>query len=156
MWDTLKWFSRKFGLLAVDEVQRLSEKRKYIQEELVNTVTQPQRKAPVPDKSVVWALEEGAAFVPIVSSSGTSAPAPPVLDAYILGVVRFQVGCSARFSDLQHTRPGELKITTSTLELQAWQTKTTSAVSIKKNPVPLICPKYSFTGVEWWDGLVST
>ena len=156
VWDTLKWFSRKFGLLAVDEVARLSEKRKYIQEELVNTVTQPQRKAPVPDKSVIWALEEGAACVPIVSSSGTVAPSPPVLDSYILGVVRFQVGCSARFSDLQHTRPGEFKVTTNTVELQAWQTKTTSAVSIKKNPVPLICPKYSFTGVEWWDGLVST
>ena len=28
VWDTLKWFSKKFGLLAIDEIFRLTEKKK--------------------------------------------------------------------------------------------------------------------------------
>ena len=31
--------------------------------------------------------------------------APRELDTFILGIVRYQVGCSARFNDLQHTAP---------------------------------------------------
>ena len=65
-------------------------------------------------------------------------------------MARFQVACSARFNDLQHTSPGGYKLTEATLELQAWQTKTVSAFRIKKNPVPLIAPLYSFTGLDWW------
>ena len=37
VWDTLKWYSRKFGLLQVDSIHRLQEKRKAIQEDLVPT-----------------------------------------------------------------------------------------------------------------------
>ena len=37
----------------------------------------------------------------------------------------------------------------STVELSAWQTKTVSAFKMKKSPVPLIAPKYSFTGHDW-------
>ena len=48
-------------------------------------------------------------------------------------MARFQVACSARFNDLQHTSPGGYKLTEATLELQAWQTKTVSAFRIKKN-----------------------
>ena len=36
------------------------------------------------------------------------------------------------------------------VELKAWQTKTVSAARINRNPVPLIAPKYSFTGIPWW------
>ena len=33
------------------------------------------------------------------------------------------------------------------------QTKTVSAFKMKKSPVPLIAPKYSFTGHDWWTPL---
>ena len=68
------------------------------------------------------------------------------------------MGCSARFKDLQHTAPSTLKHTTTTLEFSAWQTKTVSAARIRKHPVPLICPKYSFTGSRghaWWQPLLT-
>ena len=72
------------------------------------------------------------------------------IDAFILGMVRFQVGSSARFNDLQHTSPSTMKITSNAIEMMAWQTKTASAFRIKKNPVPLIAPKLSLSGVDWW------
>ena len=78
------------------------------------------------------------------------------IDAFIMGLVRFQVGCCARFNDMQHTSPGTLKVTTSTIEMMAWQTKTASAFKIKKNPVPLIAPKLSLSGVDWWTDWVET
>ena len=38
------------------------------------------------------------------------------------------------------------------MELAAWQTKTHSAVVVKKKPVP----KYSFSGKDWWTPLITT
>ena len=72
----------------------------------------------------------------------------------ICAVARFQVACSARFNDLQHTALFEVTEQGKTLELRAWQTKTVSAFRIKKHPVPLIAPLYSFTGVDWWSPLL--
>ena len=110
---------------------------------LTPAVVQPARKAKVPPKEVIWALEEGAAGVPLLpgahSPQEKGAYAPRELDTFILGIVRYQVGCSARFNDLQHTAPSTLKHTTTTLEFSAWQTKTVSAARIRKHPVPLIC-----------------
>ena len=54
------------------------------------------------------------------SPKGTQAR--EAIDAFILGLVRFQVGCCARFDDLQHTSPVTLRVTTSTIEMMAWQT----------------------------------
>ena len=71
-------------------------------------------------------------------------------------MVRFQVARSARFNDLQHTSTSSLQISSSTIELSAWQTKTVSAFKMKKSPVPLIAPKYSFTGHDWWTPLTIT
>ena len=42
-----------------------------------------------------------------------------VLGAFILGFARFQVGCSARFNDLQHVHPKDLIHTSNTVELKA-------------------------------------
>ena len=84
------------------------------------------------------------------ASTGASTSPKFVLDRYICAMARFQVACSARFNDLQHTSPSGYKLTETTLEPQAWQTKTVSAFRIKKNPVPLIAPLYSFTGLDWW------
>ena len=59
VWDTIRWFSKKFGILDPQECVRLNKKA-YLEEELVETTTKPQRKAAVPSKEVLWALEEGA------------------------------------------------------------------------------------------------
>ena len=148
-WDILKWFSTKFQTLDVTATHRLASKKKWLQETLVSTAATPQRKAVVPAKEVILALEQGAA-------AGGADPrrkgqvAREAIDAFILGMVRFQVGSSARFNDLQHTSPSTMKITSNTIEMMAWQTKTASAFRIKKNPVPLIAPKLSLSGVDWW------
>eukprot|EP00434_Breviolum_minutum_P002202 symbB.v1.2.001939.t1/scaffold55.1/size374282/21 len=143
VWDTLKWFSTKFQTLDVTATHRLASKKKWLQETLVSTASTPQRKAVVPAKEVILALEQGAA-------AGGAEIAREAIDAFILGMVRFQVGSSARFNDLQHTSPSTMKVTSNTIEMMAWQTKTASAFRIKKNPVPLIAPKLSLSGVDWW------
>ena len=146
IWNTLRWFSARFGLLDPDSLERLKAKRKTIQEGLVETNIKPQRKAQLPSKEVIMLLEK------VASGAGLTGPltAKNTLDRYICAIARFQVACSARFNDLQHTSPGGYKLTETTLELQAWQTKTVSAFRIKKNPVPLIAPLYTFTGMDWW------
>ena len=63
-WGTLKWLSIKLGMLNVDEHKQLLEKRKAIQETLVDTQVKPQRKAVVPTRAIVWALEQGAEGTP--------------------------------------------------------------------------------------------
>ena len=60
-WDTLKWFSTKFQTLDVTATHRLASKKKWLQETLVSTASTPQRKAVVPAKEVILALEQGAA-----------------------------------------------------------------------------------------------
>ena len=144
VWDTLKWFSKKFGLLAIDEIFRLTEKKKSLSESLVSTVHRPMRKAQVPSKAFVIQVEETAAR----SLPGTADSRIDLMDSFICGIVRFPIGTCARFSDLQHTNPDTLRVTSTTVELEAWPTKTHSAVVVKKKPVPLICPKCSFSRTE--------
>ena len=62
IWQTLNWLSKIFGLLKVDEHQRLVTKKKALEEELAPMVVRPQKKAAVPLREVIWALEEGAAL----------------------------------------------------------------------------------------------
>ena len=128
----------------MESLQRLQSKKKYLQ-----------RKAVVPSKEVIWALEQGAAAVGAVSHS-KGVQAREAIDAFIMGLVRFQVGCCARFNDMQHTSPGTLKVTSTTIEMMAWQTKTASAFRIKKNPVPLIAPKLTLSGADWWTDWIET
>ena len=146
-WGTLKWLSIKLGMLNVDEHKQLLAKRKAIQETLVDTQVKPQRKAVVPTRAIVWALEQGAEGAPSESQVPELTKA---VDRYIMAMARFNLACSARFNDVQHTSPQTVKSTSNTLELLAWQTKTTSAVAIKRNPVPLIAPLFSFSGARWW------
>ena len=106
VWETLRWFSKRFGFLKIDACERLMEKKKTLQEEGVDTVARPQRKAILPTKEVIWTLEEVAAGPgPTPAQSGEGPSPVELLDQYICGVVRFQVACSARFNDLQHTIP---------------------------------------------------
>ena len=145
-WGALKWLSIRLGMLNVDEHKQL-EKRKAIQETLVDTQVKPQRKAVVPTRAIVWALEQGAEGTPPENRVPELTKA---VDRYIMAMARFNLACSARFNDVQHTLPQTVKSTSNTLELLAWQTKTTSAVAIKRNPVPLIAPLFSFSGARWW------
>ena len=134
-------------MLNVDEHKQLLAKRKAIQETLVDTQVKPQRKAVVPTRAIVWALEQGAEGAP---SENRVPELTKAVDRYIMAMARFNLACSARFNDVQHTSPQTVKSTSNTLELLAWQTKTTSAVAIKRNPVPLIAPLFSFSGARWW------
>ena len=157
VWETLRWFSKRFGFLKIDACERLMEKKKTLQEEGVDTVARPQRKAILPTKEVIWTLEEVAAGPgPAPAQSGEGPSPVELLDQYICGVVRFQVACSARFNDLQHTIPTAYKFHGGIIEFQAWQTKTVSAFRSKKSPVPLLAPTYSFTGRDWWTPLMRT
>ena len=75
IWQTLNWLSKIFGLLKVDEHQRLVTKKKALEEELAPTVVRPQKKAAVPSREVIWALEEGAALGGPPGAPGPAAPA---------------------------------------------------------------------------------
>ena len=92
VWETLRWFSKRFGFLRIDACERLMEKKKTLQEQGVDTVAKPQRKAILPTKEVIWTLEEvaaGSGQTP--AGSGENMSAHTILDQYICGVVRFQV-----------------------------------------------------------------
>ena len=86
-WDTLKWFSSKFQTLDVESLQRLQSKKKYLQETLVSTASTPQRKAVVPSREVIWALEQGAAAVGAVSHL-KGVQARDAIDAFIMGLAQ--------------------------------------------------------------------
>ena len=107
-------------MLNVDEHRRLLEKRKAIQETLVDTQVKPQRKAVVPTRAIVWALEQGAEGTPPENRVPELTKAA---DRYIMAMARFNLACSARFNDVQHTSPQTVKSTSNTLELLAWQTE---------------------------------
>ena len=71
------WLSKTFGLLNLDEEHRLKAKKQALEESLADTATKPQRKAVVPSKEVVWALEEGASSLStsgIIRPEGTMVP----------------------------------------------------------------------------------
>ena len=114
-WGTLKWLSIKLGMLNVDEHKQLLEKRKAIQETLVDTQVKPQRKAVVPTREIVWALEQGAGTPP----ENRVPELTKAVDRYIMAMARFNLACSARFNDVQHTSPQTVKSTSNTLELRS-------------------------------------
>ena len=87
-------------------------------------------------------------------SGATAQTGYPFPRSFISGQARFHFGCWARSDDLQRTAPANLKETTHAIELEAWQTKTSSAVETKKKPVTLICPRCSFAGLHWWTPLI--
>ena len=107
----MKWLSKVFGLLNLDEVHRLKTKKQALEESLADTATKPHRKAVVPSKEVAWAMDEGASGLSAtgaVSPEGTGIEHHKLMDSYILGLARFH--CTMEM-----------------IELQAWQTKTVSA-----------------------------
>ena len=79
-------------MLNVDEHKQLLEKRKAIQETLVDTQVKPQRKAVVPTRAIVWALEQGAEGTPPENRVPELTKA---VDRYIMAMARFNLACSA-------------------------------------------------------------
>ena len=94
VWSTLRWLSKIFGLLNVDEIYRLKTKKQALEETLADTATKPQRKAVVPSKEVVWALEEGASTLAATGAPGPDPQTVPgverhkMMDAFILAIAR--------------------------------------------------------------------
>jgi len=148
-WLSLKWLSQKLGLLDPDSQLRLKHKKEAVKDSLVSVTYCPQKKSTVPKLSLVILIEEGCMATP----SGDSVPGTNTLrpmDPFILAVARFAIGSSGRFSDLQHCALATHHTTSTTTELMAWQSKTTSALKAKQKPLPLIAPLHSFSGVAWW------
>ena len=86
IWNTLKWFSKTFGLLKIDELHRLKSKKSSLEEALTDTVTAAQG-------GVIWALEEGAGYNHLGATDPGTQAAPgrsrhEVLDAFILSWVQ--------------------------------------------------------------------
>ena len=77
----------------------------------------------------------------------------PWHSSFFLGVARCMLGCSARFNDFQHCRPSDVHLTTNTIEVMAWQTKTSSLQGGKRKPSPLIAPQWCFASFPepWWE-----
>ena len=80
-WDTLKWFSTKFQTLDVTATQRLASKKKWLQETLVSTAT-TQRKAVVPAKDVILALEKGRLPVALTLRRRAKWPGRPLMHSF--------------------------------------------------------------------------
>ena len=155
VWNTLKWLSKTFGLLNLDEEHRLKAKKQALEESLADTATKPQRKAVVPSKEVVWALEEGASSLQTVGITRPGAMVPgvephKVMDSYILGLARFQLGCSARFNDLQHVHPREIHCTTETVEFAGMANKDSFGSKDTTPSSPTYLPQVQLL----WEGLV--
>ncbi len=125
MWRTVTWLAKRFGALDPETIDRLVKKKEAVLESLITTTVNPQRQAVVPSLHMVMAMEQGT-----ISTSSTFA------DRLILGIARFMVGSSARFNDIQHCRPSDFRLTSNSLELIAWQTKTTGNSGNHKKPCP--------------------
>ena len=95
-------------MLKVEEAQRLKQKKNTLEESLADTLKLSRARR----SSGRWrkGLSVGAA-------PGTERH--KAMDAYIVGLARFQVGCSARFNDLQHVHPKHITQPSKS----AWQTK---------------------------------
>ena len=141
---TLIWVSERFGALNPESIERLTRKKESVMDTLVKAITAPQRQAVVPSVSVLIAMEQGLMDDQF-----------PMANRYILGVARFMAGCSARFNDIQHCRPEDYRLTSNSLEVMAWQTKTSGAQSRYRRSCVLIAPLWSFTGHRWWEMLLS-
>ena len=136
-WNTLKYLSDVLGLLGPDSYQRLRAKKAAVKDDLVQTLLAPQRRANTPELSDIIELET------------LSTKPGPITDQYAAAIFRLMAGVSGRWNDICHTQISSMKVTSSTIEFTAWQTKTTG-INDTSRPMPLIAPLHSFSGVQWW------
>ena len=144
MWNTLVWVSKRFGSLNPDSIERLTRKKESVLNTLVKVIMAPQKQAAVPSVQVLHAMEHGLLDDQL-----------PMANRYILGVARFMAGSSARFNDIQHCRPQDYRLTFNSIEVMAWQTKTSGAQGRYRRSCILIAPQWSFTGHKWWETLIT-
>ena len=139
MWKTVAWLAKKFGGITPDSLDRLVQKKQAVVDSLVSTTVAPQRKAVVPSIGLLIAMERALMCETLPFSS-----------RLIMTVARFMAGSSARFNDIQHCRPKDIRLTSNSLEVTAWQSKTTGLTACSRRPCVLIAPQWSFSGAPWW------
>ena len=153
-WDTLKFYSKKLGMLKLDQIESLRAKKEALLYEMAQVTHKPLRRCKLPKETVIIACEEGSMRLldGLVDMTPRAAKLL-VTDAVILVVARFNLGSCARLSDVQHCAPGTYEATEHTREFHPWQSKAVSVHKVSKRPIPLIAPLHSFSGKPWWKAL---
>ena len=143
VWKTLSWVARHFGLPDPAEKADLHHIYEHTVERLGTVDARRSRKAIVPQMQAILALETATKH------------ATTAAGRYAAAVFRFQLGCSGRYDDLQHTSTHTLTETTDSVEAKPWQTKTTD-IGRTQNCKALVAPKTTFSGIPWWQPLITT
>ena len=99
VWNTLRWLSKIFGVLNVDEVHRLRQKKQAGREPGGRC-----GQAAMQSSSDLGTGGRGGCRRTGCRALERAAPRESGMDACILGFVRYQVGWGARFDGLQHAR----------------------------------------------------
>ena len=133
LWGTLKPLSAILGLLDPEDVDTLKKKLEATMDKLVKTVVKAKHRAMVMPLQLVETLER-------IAVGNANA-----VVRFHAGMARFAIGCSARMSDLQHTSPKTMRITSTTLEYEGWQTKTVNVHETNRKPIPLVAPKMTLS-----------
>ena len=136
-WKTIHYLHDKLDGRDLLDIPYLKCKKDGVRARMVTSYETEDHRAKVPPMEVVEALER------------MSVSALLWLDRFFASGLRHILGASGRFNDYIHTHPGSFAETDKTVELSAWQTKVTDLLD-NKRPMPLICPKVSFTGPAWW------
>ena len=136
-WNTLKYLSEVFNMLNPESMHRLRNKKSAVKDDVVKTLLAPQRRANTPELADIIELE------------GLTTRPGPITDQYAAAIFRLLAGVSGRWNDICHTQSTSMRVTSTTIEFTAWQTKTTS-INDTNRPMPLIAPLHSFSGVQWW------
>jgi hypothetical protein len=136
-WKTIKYLSDILGVTDKLDMKLIKNKRDAVRSRFITTVEKQDRRATAPGIGVAKALEKASEDGETYMDRGWSA------------VGRHAMGASGRFNDYQHASSTTYKDGPKTTDMEAWQTKVTDLLT-KTRPMPLIAPKISFTGIEWW------
>ena len=136
-WRTILYLSRVCGMITPLNVDYLRAKRDSVRLAFINSTDIMDCRAPAPDIEVIVALEKATVH------------AKTPLDRWAASGFRHEVGASGRQNDYQHSNPDTHISTAKTSEITAWQTKVSDLLD-RKREMPLIAPKTTFSGIEWW------
>ena len=154
LWDTLKFYSKKLGMLKLDQIDTLRAKKEALLFEMAKVIHKPIKRCKLPKEAVIMACEEGSMrLLDGLVEMTPRAEKLLITDAVILTVARFNLGSCARLSDVQHCAPNTYLCTDHTREFHPWQSKAVSVHKVSKRPIPLIAPLHSFSGKPWWKAL---
>jgi len=137
-WTAINKLSSIFGLLQPGTRQTLQNKKDGIMEELVQVLTKRDFRAVVPNLEMIELAEEQAVKHPILTRR------------YCMAIWCHMLYASARFNDEQHACHENLVDEPKSVEVPAWQTKTSHIMNRKQKPQVLIAPKTTLSGHEWW------